>query len=303
MQYVKGRLAEDGQTMDFPVLTGQGLKPWFRAGYHASRTRQDYNRHGNLMYLALPGGTLIEFDEQEIPVPFVQKGEIKDVRRLSLSSAALRTHGLSLVKVPPGTGYKVKSPDGTFYHAFEMLETPESYRNPDRMHFDFVYQDEPSGLNFAERGDRIIRIGGVTVYPDYCAFRLPGWLAKEFNGSPEFGFSFSRFTEPRPGEILHAHQEIMEPYIGLEGDVPLFVEIDGGDETLKVVDTFGAEKTYRGEIVNIREGDVIIPLPFVPHRILFGEKALFPFTQYCINYSERGLDKTPKDDRVILEKL
>lgn len=301
-EYLKGRLAEDGQTMDFPVVTAGGLKPWFRAGYQVSMPKREYTLHDNLIYLAVPDRTLLEFHQQDLPIPFIQKGQIKDVRRFKMAPTSLVTQGLSLVKIPPHTPYKLWAPDGIPYHSFEMLETPESYRNPDRMHFDFVWQDEQNGLALVERGDRVLRVGRVTIFPDYCAYRLPGWLAKEFNGSPEFGFSFSRFTEPRSGEVLHSHQEIMEPYIGLEGDVPLFVEIDGGNETLKVIDTFGAEKEYRGDVINIGKGDVVLPLPFVPHRILFDERAKFPFTQYCINYSARGLDKTPRDDRVILEK-
>lgn len=301
---IQGHLAENSQTMDFPAMIDGQLKPWFRAGYHEmGAMRKGYYRHDkDLVYLAVPKETLLEFDEQRLPVPFIEKGAVKDVRQIKLSPTSLITDGVTLVKMPPNTGFKVKGNHGDHFHSFQWLETPDSYRDPSRMHFDFVYKDEPSGLNFAERGDRIIRIGKVIIFPDYCAYRLPGWLAKEFNGSPEFGFAYSRFTEPRPGEILHSHQEVMEPYIGLEGDIPLFVEMEGGSETLSVKDTFGADKEYRGEVVNIGKGDVVLPLPFVPHRILFDERAKFPFTQYCINYSARGLDKTPSDDRVLLEK-
>ena len=304
MEYVlKGRLAEDGQTMSFPILRDGELRPWFRADYHVYGRLQNYNTNANLLYLAVPENVTIEAGERTVPVPFKQKGQIVDVRRITVSGPSYRTDGLTLVKIHPNIPVKLTAPGGTPYHSFEMLETPASYRNPDEMHQDFIVKDEKSGLLVAERGNRILTSPGLILYPDYCAFRLPGWLAKEFNGSPEFGFSYSEFKEARPGEVLHSHQKIMEPYIGLNGNIPLFVSLEDGSERMEFADPQGVKREYRGEMFNIGKGDVVLPLPYVPHRIVFDDRAQFPFTQYCINYAAEGLENIPADDRVILEKL
>lgn len=289
--------------MDFPVLDNGHLRPWFRAEYHVgSDEPKNYDVNPYLRYFAVPKGFEIEAGERVVPVPFREKGLLKDVRRIRTSGPKYETAGLTLVKVHPGVPIKIKAPSGSAYHTFEMLDTPASYYNPLEMHQDFVVKDEKSGLVVAERQNRLLTAPGIIFYPDYCAFRLPGWLAKEFNGSPEFGFAYSQFSEARPGEVLHSHQEIMEPYIGLDGRIPLFVEVPDGDDRMKVTDTHGVEKEYTGHLYNIEKGEVLLPMPFVPHRIVFDERAQFPFTQYCINYAAKGLQHIPADDRVILEK-
>ncbi len=313
---LKSRLAEDGQTMDFPVLENGSLRPLFRAGYHVytEQPQRDYRVSENLVYFALPSGTVLEVGEMEVPVPFKQKGEVKDVKRFKLSPYSVTTDGLTLVKIHPRTPYKLKASDGTAYHSFEMLETPVSYRNHNEMYFDFVLlpDSEKSKLDksnaisewaMLERGSKVIRLPRVVLFSENCAFRIPGWLAKEFNGSPEFGFSYSPFTEPRKGEVLHYHQEIMEPYLGIEGRVPLFIVTEDGSETFTCKDLEDTERTYKGEVFEIGKGDVILPLPKVFHKILFDDRAQFPFTQYCINYSSKPLNEVPTSDRVVLEKL
>jgi|GEM_PF-5889778 len=169
----------------------------------------------------------------------------------------------------------------------------------------------PESLAYRERGNRVIQLPGAMIFPDYCASRLPGWIAKEFNGSPEFGFALGEFTGPRPGEVLHYHggardavgDGIMEPYLGREGELRLFVGIEGGSERLVINDKqTGLPTEYRGEILPIGEGDVVIPRMGVRHRIVF-DGARFPFYQYCINYADKTLDQIPESDRVVLERM
>jgi len=64
----------------------------------------------------------------------------------------------------------------------------------------------------------------------------------------------------------------------------------------------GEQALYKGEVFEIGKGDVLLPLPKVPHTIVFDERAQFPFTQYCINYAAKPLNQVPLDDRVVLEK-
>jgi len=237
---IKGRLAEDGQTMAFPILDEKGnLNPHIRAEYHVhTAPKKYYDVSGVLLYLALPSKTTLKIGETLIPIPFKVKGEIQDVKTFKMSPYSITTEGFTLAKLHPYTPYRIRASDGTSYHSFEMLGTPDSYY-ADEMHFDFnlLPNDEKNKLNKSnamsdwasiERGSRVITLPGVILYSQNCAFRIPGWIAKEFNGSPEFGFAYSPFKEPRKGEVLHYHQEIMEPYLGIEGRVPLFVAMPDG---------------------------------------------------------------------------
>jgi hypothetical protein len=298
-EYVKGELKEDGQTLDFPILRDGILIPTFRAAYHIHTGSQTgHNVNKNLLYLALPSGIELELGEFSIPISREVKGETVDVKTLRFPDQRVITDGVCVAKINPGVPYKINAPDGTAYHSFEMLETPDSYRNPN--HSNFVTL--PNGEIICERYDKIIKMAGAMIYPESCAFRIPGWLAKEFNGSPEFGFAYSPFKEPRKGEVLHYHQEIMEPYLGLEGTIPLFIATEDGREPLEAADLEGITKTYLGEIVEISKGDVVLPLPGVEHKILFNEKTKFPFTQYCMNYASKPLNEVPPADRVVLER-
>ncbi len=311
--YIKGRLAEDGQTMDFPVLRDTVLHPMFRARYHVhTKHPRDYTVSNNLVYLALPTGTILELGRRDVPVPFKDReGKVVDVRRFQIiSPTTIRTGGLTLAKIHAGTPYQLRADFGTPYHSFEMLETPAKYKDPNEEAFDFVMLPEaeksklekPNAISewvMLERGSRVIKLPGAVLFPDYCAYRLPGWLAKEFNGSPEFGFSHAEFKEPRKGEVLHSHHEIMEPYMCLDGVEPLFVAMDGGSTKLVAQD--GKNTEYSGEVLELKAGDVVIPLPHVAHKIVY-DGAKFPFTHYCPNYAAIGLDKISADDRQVLEK-
>ncbi|MFH0949482.1 MAG: hypothetical protein V1802_03265 [Candidatus Aenigmatarchaeota archaeon] len=302
---IKRRLAEDGQTMDFPVLNEEGSeKPTFRARYNVhTKPQREYNFGDNLIYLAVPSGTTLEFGEREIPIPFKQEGNNKDIKRFKVSPFFLTTDGFTLAKIHPKTPYRMKAKDGTPYHSFEMMETPKSYRSPDEMAFDFVYADEQNGLAAIERGSRIIKFPGVVLFSENSTCRIPGWLAKEFNGSPEFGFAYCPYKEPKKdGELLHFHQAVMEPYLGTEGNVPLFVAMEDGSEKLDVTDQEGIKKTYRGEILQIRKGDVLIPLPKIPHKLLIDDMTPFSFKLYIINYASKNLNEVPENDRVVLEE-
>ncbi|MGV8141262.1 MAG: hypothetical protein ACP5NW_02345, partial [Candidatus Woesearchaeota archaeon] len=299
---IKGRLAEDGQTMDFPILEDGNLVPLFRAGYHVhDDSRKDYHINENLVYLALPSGTSLEIGEKEIPIPFKVKGEIVDIKKFRMSPYSINTDGVTLAKIHPNTRYRVRADIGTSYHSFEMLRTPESYKNPNEMHLDFMLLPDSeknkleknnamSEWTALERGSRVIKLPGVVLYSENGAFRIPGWLAKEFNGSPEFGFAYAPFKEPRKGEVLHYHQEVMEPYMGLEGRIPLFVAMPDGSDRFNFIDKNGNKAFYNGEVFEIGKGDVLLPLSKIPHTIVFDERANFPFTQYCINYASKPLN-------------
>lgn len=309
---ITGRLDEDGQAMDFPVLENGNLRPLFRAVYHVHpKNAKEYGTSKNLVYLALPSETTLEIGEMEVPIPFKQKGEVKDIKRFKLSPYAITTEGWALAKIHPRTPYKLKAKDGTTYHSFEMLETPASYRNPDEMHFDFVLLPESekgkldkgnaiSEWAMMERGSRVIRMPGVVLFPENCAFRIPGWQAGEFNGSPELRFAYAPFTEPRMGEVLHYHQEIMEPYLGLGGRAPIFIRMEKGSQTFTFKDLEGNKRIHKGEIFEIGKGDVLLPLPNVARTILFDD-AQFPYEHYNMNYAARPLNEVPASDRVILE--
>ncbi len=304
-----GRLAEDGQSMELPAFKDGKLVPRYRATLRVQGTPQkELLQNDNLTYLAVPAGTWLELGARDIPIPFKDgSGKILDVRTFGFGGTSLRTEGTTLIKINPGIPFKVTANQGEKYHVFELYNSFVTHTHPDEEHFPFVY-DEKQRVAAIERGSRIIQLPGALIFPDYAAFRLPGWLAKEFNGSPEFGFAYSEFKEPRKGEVLHAHQEMMEPYIGLQGQIPLFVATGSGKTSITVnqaVKDGDVEKlvptTYRGEIVPVGAGDVVLPLPGVAHRIQF-DGAQFPFTMYCVNYADRGLDKVPGSDRVVLEK-
>ena len=315
-QYVlTGRLAEDGQTMDFPVLRDGQLVPKIRATYRDPYSFACVRGGDNLVYVAVRDETKVRIEYlRKVAVPFKEKGRIAGVREFGFDEITFWTdEGTTLLKIHPGIQASISS--ARPYHVFEMLDTSERYRDENEMAEDFLYNPTkatltpegaesgvkhfPESLALRERGNRLIQLPGVIVYPDYCASRIPGWLAKEFNGSPEFGFAYSPFTEPRSGEVLHLHQEIMEPYIGLEGELPLFVATEDGGETLAVKHG-DDEKTYRGEIIPVCAGDIVLPLQNVPHRIQF-DGARFPFTMYCVNYADKTLDQVPGSDRVVLE--
>jgi mannose-6-phosphate isomerase-like protein (cupin superfamily) len=270
----------------------------------------------NIAYFAVRGETRVDIEYlKKVPIPFKEKCRVADVKEFGFDKISFWTpDGVTLVKVHPGIDVTILSEQP--YHSFEVLDTPDRYRNEQEVAEDFLYNPTkatltpegaengvkhfPESLALRERGNRIIQLPGAIVYPDYCAARIPGWMAKEFNGSPEFGFAYSPFSEPRSGEVLHAHQEIMEPYIGLEGELPLFVAIKDGSETLTVNDG-DAKRSYRGEIIPVRAGDVVLPLPNTPHRVQF-DGAKFPFTMYCVNYAPQTLDKVSGNDRIVLEK-
>lgn len=272
-EYVAGRLSEDGQQFDLPIIVNGEQKPFFRAGYHIHKVGQpsrEYQHSKNLTYLAVPTKTKLHFQSRNIPIPFRDKtGEKKDLQMFSMSSFSIRTHGrTTLAKIHPYVMFRVQAEDGTPYHSFEWLDTPEDYKPANEEHFDPVYTDEKKGLNVMERGSRVIRLPGVTIYPEFCAFRIPGWQAKEFNGSPEFGFAYSPFEEPRKEEALHLHKHIFEPQIGLSGNMGLFVGIDDGSEKITITDVDGPERDVRGEIVEIKKGDIVITMPHAPPHII-----------------------------------
>jgi len=300
---VTGKLAEDGQQMDFPYVAEDGsLKPLFRAMYNVYQkgfASGGYEMFTDrLVYLALPAGVTLEFQEYGIPVPFKDRdGKVLDVKGIKMSSFSITTgHDTTLAKIHPHVPFRVNAGDGTAYFSFEMLGAPAKYRDAQEVGFDFSFlpSEEKAKLRKdlamsdwaqVERPTRVIKLPGAVIFPDYCAFRLPGWIAKEFNGSPEFGFAVGDAKEPRKGEQLHHHNgEIMEPYIGREGVIGLFVAMEGGSETYKANDEAGTE--YRGEIFEVKKGDVVIPMPEVPHRIL-NEKSTFPYAQFTVNYAAK----------------
>lgn len=312
--FITGNLAEDGQILDLPVLKSGELKSSFRGGYHIhTMSQKDYLLSENLTYLTLSSRVELEVGETVIPIPFKIKGEIKDVKIFKLSPYSVTTNGLTLVKIHPRIPYRLKASDGTPYHSFEMLQTPDFYRNPNEMHSDFILlpDKEKSKLNkinnisewaMLERNSRVIRFPGIVLFSENCSLRIPGWLAKEFNGSPEFGFAYSPCIEPRKDEVLHYHQEIMEPYLGIKGRTPIFIATEEGSETLTITDLKGKSQDFKGEIFEIGKGDVLIPLPKTPHKILFDKRASLPFTFYCINYAIKPLNQVSLVDRVVLEK-
>jgi hypothetical protein len=304
-EYVKGELKEDGQTLDFPILRDGILTPAFRAGYHVQGgSKKDYEVSEDLLYLALPSGIKLELEEIIVPAALEVNGEITDVKKFMIPHQEKDTTELSIAKINPGMHYRLSRADDTkahgdiLYHSFEMLETPDCYKNPD--YSDFVTL--PDGSMLFERPEQITKMTGAMIFPKSCAFRIPGWLTGYFNGSPEFGFAYSPFKEPRKGEVLHYHQEIMEPYMGIEGRTPLFIETEEGSDKLETTDLEGKISVRKGEMIEMGKGDVMIPLPRTAHRILFDERTNFPFTQYCINYAAKHLNEVPKSDRVILER-
>lgn len=300
--FIRGRLGEDGERMVFPALENGVLKPVYGAIYHIhTKPQADYNAFGNLIYLALPSGVTLELGPREVSVPFRQKGQITDVKRFRVGPSEITTDGTTLAKIHPGTPYKIKAKDGTPYHYFEWLKTPEQYRNPEERMFDFVYQDEGKGLAFIERGDRIVVLPGVLLFSENSAFRKPGWLAKWFNGSPEFGFAYSPFKEPDKNEALHYHQRVMEPYMGADGVARLFLAIQEGSDNLDFVNREGRQETVRGEILELRKGDVVIPMPEIKHKLVFDT---VPFTIFCVNYTDGTLTKDIDDtDKVPVENV
>lgn len=321
--YIKGRLAEDGQTMEFPAIDKDGsLLSMFKASYHVGRNQPTFYGLFELSYFVVPEGTRLDIvNACGVSVPFKEKGEVKDVRRFKIDPITVTTAGTTLVKVHPKTAARIQVPDGQPMYAFQMGIgfTPKIYENLDEMAFDFALLPDSEKAKLAkpnqmsewamiERGSRVIKLPGAVLFPDYCAFRLPGWIAKEFNGSPEFGFAIGDAKEPRKGEQLHHHafdadNLVMEPYIGRQGVIRIFAGVEGGSETYRYKDMQGNGKECKGEILEVREGDVFIPMPDVPHRIIY-EGSQFPFAQYTINYAARAgkLLSDISTPRVALEK-
>ncbi len=303
---IKGRLAEPGQKMDLPVVRYGQLVTRFVARYEVMTDSQSRNPKPNetLTYLVLPPGTKLNLGARKVPIPFkTPNGEIVDVAHIECSPMDLFLPRLAVIKLHPDTPFSLEGNDGTPYHVFEMPkeETPNRYRNPKEMASDYVVTDQKAGLLVAERDTRFVELPGALVYLDYSAFRLPGWVCNYFNGSPELGIAYSRFTEPRAGEVLHDHREIMEPYVGLEGTLRLFVEMEKGSARLNARNKEGSVVEYAGQIIEISPGDVVLPLPGIKHRLIFdGEETRFPFTMLCLNYADRELH-LPRDDRAIYE--
>ncbi|MBI4896649.1 MAG: hypothetical protein HY832_03835 [Candidatus Aenigmarchaeota archaeon] len=211
--------------------------------------------------------------------------------------------GTCLAKIHPGTPFSIVAGDGAVYHTYELLETPEHYSDSRHMAPDFVDLDREKGHVLMERQEKIIKIPGGLVFSDHGAWKKPGWMANEYCGSPEMRyFALRDCRSSRSGEVLHYHGYEMEPYIGLEGEVRLFVSVDDGYEMLAFRNREGVSETIRGEVVPIKSGDVVIPLPRVRHRILF-EQMSYPISMDCINYSAHGLQNYSNNDRVVLEKL
>ena len=102
----------------------------------------------------------------------------------------------------------------------------------------------------------------------------------------------------------------MEPYIMTEGTARFFVEVDGGGATYQANDNdgnsfaglVGRRTEYKGEILELGKGDVLLPMPMVAHRALFDDQTRFPFTYYCVNYAEKPLNGVPANDRIVLER-
>ena len=299
---IKGRLAEDGQKMILPAIENES-KCKFMASYHVYKrgAKIDPQPYKNLIYIALPENSTLHFGGREIPIPFISEGKIEDIRRFRISDFSIDTNGMTLAKIYPNTPFSIETRDGNPFYIFQMIDTPDSYRNGDEMPFGFVHEDKKDGLVKMERGNRIITLPGAIIYPKNCSYRIPGWLAKEFNGSPEFGFAYSPFTEARKGEFLHHNTEIMEPYMGIDGIGKLFVEADGGGYELEYNTTEGTKDKKKGELLELKKGDVLLPMPGVNHKFVF-EEMQFPFTQFTINYASRLLNEVPAADRVALEK-
>ena len=301
--YIKGRLAEDGQTMDFPIvdLEAGTLKPFIKAGYHVHTVpAKDYEVLDNLLYLAVPKGTIFDFGERIIPIPLKDSaGNIIDKIHYT-GSSYINCNGFTVAKIHPGTPFKVKMPDRTSYHSFEILETPLKYKNIGEMALDYVQEDDHTVV--CERMNRIISLPGVILYPDYSARHIPGWLCRASKGSPELGFGYSLNKEPRPGEILHYHRQIMEPTINVDGKIKLFLAGRDGSDTIKIRGFDGNLQDQKGEILTLQEGDVIIPMPLTRHKILY-DGFVVPQTYYTINYARQGLDLISSDERVPLERI
>ncbi|HLD85214.1 MAG TPA: hypothetical protein VI968_01530 [archaeon] len=301
---LQGTLAEDGEEMDFPLVKDGTSTPWVKARAHQYADFRSTPRESmseNLMFFALPSSSLITIGQREIPVPFIEDGSVKDVKRFKSLGYSLMTDGMCFVKIHPFTPYRIRGQYGELYHSFEMLETSDNYKKSHSMHFDPIYEDERKGLAVEERGERIITMPGVRIFPANCAYRLPGWIAGHFNGSPEFAFAFSEFNGPRKGEVLHSHTEIMEPYIGMSGTARLFVEIPEGDEIYMAQRHDGSQMQFKGTIFELGVNDVLLPMPGVAHRFLFDDKTVYPNTACAINYASVGLEKVSEYDRVVLE--
>ncbi len=300
--FIRQRLAEDGQTMEFPVLKDGKLKPSFRARYNACTNSKQYDSSPNLVYLALPDESTIYIEDTRFSIPFIQKGEIKKLQHLTAKTELRVQGGISLVKIYPGVPYRVKTLiDGWPYHSFEWLETPDSYRDSGRLPQDFVYVDEKNGLAFIERQERIVKFPGGLLFPENCAFRIPGWLAKWFNGSAELGFAYSPFKEPDKNEALHYHRNVMEPYMSVDGVARLFLATQDGSEKLNYVNKEGRQETVRGEILELSKGDIVIPFPETMHKLVFDR---LPFAIYCVNYTDGPLTKEIDDtDKVPVEDV
>lgn len=260
---------------------------------------------GNMSYVLMPPHSHLQILDQTLSIPFVDGGQVKDVRKINVGPMRIENgEGYSVAKIHRHRRFSIDSTDiERAFYVFEILQVPERSQGPGE-HFDLVYADEKKTLARIERGDRVVPFPGGVLYPDYCAFRLPGWLCKEFNGSPELGVAYSRFLGPRKGEVLHAHTELVEPYIVLEGEMPFFIETENGTERYvarKTVEGQVIETEKRGERLVLTRGDFIVPSPHTAHRILT-DSARYPFTQVTLNYSPGfNLTKIPSDDRTIFE--
>ncbi|MBI4162685.1 MAG: hypothetical protein HY513_03300 [Candidatus Aenigmarchaeota archaeon] len=313
---IQGRLGEDGQEMDFPALRSDVYVSWFKARAHVFtyKGRHSDEQKTNLVYYALPrnGRSVVRTGPLDITIPFKVEGKVTGFRTYKSGVHEIETEGVCLVKIHPGVPHSVRMVDGALYHSFEMLQTPDSYYDLP-MKNDFVQlpdgEKQKLGKEAAksdwvqmERGDRLIKFPGGLLFPDFCAYRLPGWLAGPFNGSPKFMFAYGEMREPRKGELLHRHTNVMEPYIGLSGTARLFVGVPEGSDTYSATNQKSSLPTiYPGEVLELKQGDVLLPMPGIPHRFLFDNRTKYPFENYTINYAERGMDTVPADDRVVLE--
>jgi len=288
------KLEDIDQTVILPVFNEDGTtEPWVKVSYELTSLGIDYKVNENLTYVTIPKGATLDIGERFIRIPRYENGEIVDWSEFTLAPTSIHSEeGLSIAMIRPGVLFGVRGKQRIPYHSFQLLHTPEKYR-------DYSTPD----LSKIENADKIIFMPGVTIYPEACASRIPGWLAKEFNGSPDFGFAYSPFYGPRNGEILHYHNEVVEPYLGIRNNVLLFVADEEGSERIKISNLEGMLEEVRGEVFKIEKGDILIPARGAVHKILFeDERVKFPSTIYVLNYAKNPLNELGLEDRVVLEK-
>lgn len=307
---LEAKINED-TIIELPVFYDGQLDAGIKA-YNIRHTDSEFDKpktNKNLIYLAFDNSITIEIFQK---TPITVKGQTVNYE----TSQMIKTDGFSLFKLHPGTKFRIFAETGISYDAYEILNTPKKYSDKDNHAVDFVSTGKDQYQ--VERLERLIQIaGGGLVYSQNSGFSAPPtWLAKEFNGSPEFGFALSPFDKAsaekrNTAEVMHQHLSLdakleneelhkvglTEVYRGKGPGVGrLFVADENGAEVYKSRDG----KEYKGKIIEITDGKMAIITPNTPHRLLF-DKSDLPFTCYVLNFAHCPLNLLPKNERDELE--